>query len=104
LADHVAVIVAGTIVAEGEPQTLGGRDKAPVEIHFQHSPGTQLPPLAGATVARDRDRVTIHTTDTVGILGRLLDWARTERIDLPGLEVRPPSLEEIYLRLAGDVS
>jgi ABC-2 type transport system ATP-binding protein len=104
LADRMAVIVGGSIVAEGTPQTLGGRDTAPIEIHFQQGEDSQLPVLTGATVTRDRSRATIRTTDAVGTLGRLLDWARAERIDLPGLEVHPPSLEEIYLRLAGGVS
>jgi ABC-2 type transport system ATP-binding protein len=104
LADRVAVIVAGRIVVEGSPQNLGGRDTAPVEIYFRQPQDTRLPAFAGATVARDRNQVAIRTTDPVGTLGVLLDWARAERVDLPGLEVRPPSLEEIYLRLSGDVS
>jgi hypothetical protein len=34
----------------------------------------------------------------------LLDWARHHQVGLPGLEVRPPTLEEIYLRLTGETS
>ena len=34
LADHVAVIVAGQIVAQGTPETLGGRDRALSDISF----------------------------------------------------------------------
>ncbi|HLK01577.1 MAG TPA: ABC transporter ATP-binding protein, partial [Streptosporangiaceae bacterium] len=34
LADRIAVIAAGRIVAEGTPQTLGGRDRMAVEIRF----------------------------------------------------------------------
>lgn len=104
LADRMAVIVAGRIVAEGSPLTLGGRDTAPIEIHFQLDQDRRFPTLPAATVTRDRNRVAIRTTDTVGSVGRLLDWARATGTDLPGLEVGPPSLEEIYLRLAGDFS
>ncbi len=36
LADRVAVIAAGEIVAEGTPETLGGRDRAMSDISFVH--------------------------------------------------------------------
>src|ERR1039458_9633712 len=42
LADHVAVIVAGQIVAEGTPDTLGGRDRALSEIAFALPAGGSL--------------------------------------------------------------
>jgi ABC-2 type transport system ATP-binding protein len=104
LADRVAVIVAGAIVAEGTPQTLAGRDTAPVEIRFEPVAGLD-PRLPGGVVTQsDMHRVTVRTAEPVRTLGALLDWARAAQVDLPGLEVRPPSLEEIYLRLAGGVS
>ena len=34
LADRIAVIAAGRIVAQGTPETLGGRDRAGVTISF----------------------------------------------------------------------
>src|SRR5262252_5979885 len=34
LADHVAVIAGGTLVAEGDPKTIGGRDTGPAVIRF----------------------------------------------------------------------
>ncbi len=101
LADRVAVIVAGEIVAEGTPQTLGGRNTAPVEIRFQQLPGMDLRLPGGPIMQSDGHRITIQTTEPVTTLGALLDWARTQRCDLPGLEVRPPGLEDIYLRLTG---
>ncbi len=39
LADRVAIIAAGVIVATGTPQTLGGREDAPAEIRFRRPPG-----------------------------------------------------------------
>src|SRR3954471_19402797 len=38
LADRIAVIVAGLIVAQGTPHTLGGRDQAPSTIAFNLQP------------------------------------------------------------------
>jgi ABC-2 type transport system ATP-binding protein len=101
LADRVAVIVAGEIVAEGTPDSLGGRDTAPVEIHFEQPPGMHLHLSSRASMRSDGRRVTIETTEPLITLGTLVDWSRSNHCDLPGLEVRPPSLEEIYLRLTG---
>ena len=39
LADRVAVISDGQIVAEGTPATIGGRDTARARIHFTLPPG-----------------------------------------------------------------
>lgn len=104
LADRVAVIVAGAIVAEGTPQTLAGRDTAPVEIRFEPVAGLDQRLPGGVVTQSDMHQVTVRTAEPVRTLGALLDWARAAQVDLPGLEVRPPSLEETYLRLAGGVS
>ncbi len=47
LADRVAVIAAGSIVAEGTPDALGGRDTAASEISFGLPPGVPLSTAAG---------------------------------------------------------
>jgi ABC-2 type transport system ATP-binding protein len=99
LADRVAVIVDGEIVAEGPPESLGGRDIAPVEISFDELLGMDLHLSKEAIMRSDGHRVTIETTEPLEILGTLVDWSRSNHRDLPGLTVRPPSLEEIYLQL-----
>jgi ABC-2 type transport system ATP-binding protein len=46
LADRIAVLSAGRIVAEGTPQTLGGRDHMKTAISFtlpDHMPARELP-------------------------------------------------------------
>jgi ABC-2 type transport system ATP-binding protein len=101
LADRVAVIVAGQIVAEGTPQTLGDRDTAPVTISFDHPPGTDVRLPDKLDMRSDRHRITITTSEPLTTLRMLLDWAHSHGRDLPGLQVQPPSLEEIYLRLTG---
>src|SRR5271166_3557952 len=45
LADRVAVIAAGEIVAEGTPETLGGRDRAMSDISFLQSERTAVSEL-----------------------------------------------------------
>jgi ABC-2 type transport system ATP-binding protein len=103
LADRLAVIVGGAIVAEGTPRTLGGRDTAPAQIRFTRTAG--MPPLPASLAAQTAGgQVAIRTVEPERALWTLLGWAREHQTDLPGLEVRPPSLEDIYLQLTGGAS
>ena len=105
LADRVIVIVGGRIVAEGSPDTLGGRDVAPSTIRFRLPEGlavSQLPQLGDRHFRANRDRVEMAGADLAD-LGALLDWARDRSFELPGLTVERPSLEDVYLQLTGGV-
>jgi ABC-2 type transport system ATP-binding protein len=103
LADRVAVIAAGRIVAEGTPATLAGREHAAAEIRFSLPPDTipdELPePVRSALAGSDGNRVLVRTTSPVSVLGPLIRWAETRGADLADLDVRRPSLEDIYLAL-----
>jgi ABC-2 type transport system ATP-binding protein len=103
LADRVAVIAAGRIITEGPPGTIGGRDHAPVEVGFTVPPPFRVSDLPEQLqpLVRDegRNRVLLHAESPVSVLGPLMDWAESAGADLPDLEVRRPSLEEIYLQL-----
>jgi ABC-2 type transport system ATP-binding protein len=98
LADRVAVIADGRIVAEGPPGTLGHRDRARARIRFRARPAVPLPAfLAGAP---GPDGVTeIATDDPVPDLHQLTSWAISAGVALDGLEVTRPSLEDVYLAL-----
>ena len=103
LADPVAVIAEGRIVAEGTPATLAGRDRAAAEIRFRLPPGTaagELPePVRCALAGTDGDRMPVRASSVVPVLGPLTQWAETRGCDLADLDVRRPSLEDIYLSL-----
>jgi ABC-2 type transport system ATP-binding protein len=105
LADRVAIIVDGEIVAEGPPGELGGRANASSSISFTLPPGTataDLPDLvAGAIGARGPSNgvVELRTERPVAVLNALTEWALSKDLDLAGLEVRRPSLEDVYLEL-----
>jgi ABC-2 type transport system ATP-binding protein len=102
LADRVAVIAAGRIVAEGTTQTLGGRDRAPSDISFSPPEGvepSQLPPeLAAITELRD-GRFHLQSRHPAGTLQALASWALGRDLDLDDLTVGRPTLEDIYLQL-----
>jgi ABC-2 type transport system ATP-binding protein len=101
LADRIAVLADGQIVAEGTPKTLGGRDRMTAIIRFTLPDGvvpgdlpTGLRPLAqpgpqGTTAVRSESPL-VHVQ-------MLADWALGRGVDLPDLDVRRPTLEDVYL-------
>jgi ABC-2 type transport system ATP-binding protein len=97
LADRVAVIAAGRIVAEGTPATLGHRDLASVRIRYRLPPGGP-DVLSGGPPDAD-GFTTITSSDVTDDLHRLTGWAIERGIRLDGLEVSRPTLEDVYLSL-----
>jgi ABC-2 type transport system ATP-binding protein len=77
LADRLAVLAAGRIVAEGTPATLGGRAAAGAKVTWKGH--------------------TEHVADPTPLLRRLV----AENEDLSTLTITRPTLEDIYLNLIG---
>lgn len=98
LADRVAVIDQGVIVAEGTPDTLGGRADARTEVRFTLVGATagELPVAPGAI---DGGMVEYLTDDPTTLLHTITSWAVERGVALDGLVVSRPSLEDIYLSL-----
>ena len=82
LADRVAVLAKGRIVASGTPAELTGAVQA-TEIRYREN-------------GRE---VVLETDDPTRVLHELTSAALAERRELDGLTVRRPSLEEVYLSL-----
>ena len=106
LADRIGVIVGGEIVAQGTPQTLGGRDRMAAAIRFTLPAGVAaadlpaaLRPLAAAGPA---GAVTLQSEAPLVHLQALADWALRCGFDLPDLDVHRPTLEDVYLALTND--
>jgi ABC-2 type transport system ATP-binding protein len=105
LADRLAVIAGGRVVAEGTPEAVGGRDTAPVTLGFLATADTRLddPGLTAiGPVTRHGDRIEISAPDAGRAAAQLVDWAREQDRELAGLEIRRPSLEDVYLTLAAE--
>ncbi len=85
LADRVAVIRAGTIVSLGTPAELTGGTST-TEIRFR----------------RDGEEVVLTTDDPVPALHELTGRALADGHELEQLEVRRPTLEDVYLDLVGE--
>lgn len=83
LADRVAVIAGGRIVAQGSPATLGGRSTAKATVSW---------------LAADGPRTVLTDTPTA-VIANLATGGQ----ELPELTVTRPSLEDTYLELIGEV-
>jgi ABC-2 type transport system ATP-binding protein len=105
LADRIAVVAAGQIVAEGTPDDLGGRDRAStrIEATLPADFAGPLPDLGEAEVRLDGQRLHVRCADGVAVTHRLTSWALDTGVDLAGLSVAQPTLEDIYLQLTHDV-
>jgi ABC-2 type transport system ATP-binding protein len=88
LADRVAIISGGEVVARGTPEDLGDRDNQPATISYR----------------RDGEDVKLETTEPVRALNELTARALADGFELEGLEVRRPSLEDVYLELTASAA
>ena len=105
LADRVAVMRSGEIVAEGRPDDLGGRDRRPAEIRFTLPGGvslTGIPTMPGELRVGDDGRALVLTREPVRATHLLTGWALEHGVALAGLSVAQPTLEDIYLELTGE--
>ena len=83
LADQVAIISGGEVIARGSPQELGARGGLATKISYR----------------LDDEHVTVQTHDPVAKLNELTGWALAQGVELEALEVSRPSLEDVYLEL-----
>jgi ABC-2 type transport system ATP-binding protein len=103
LADRVAVIAAGRIVAEGTPATLGNREFAGTHLRYRPPP---VPPASEPPADLRGEPgadgfVDLVPDDLTLALNLLTGWAIEHSIGLDDLQIVRPSLEDIYLQLTG---
>jgi ABC-2 type transport system ATP-binding protein len=101
LADRVAVIARGRIVAEGTPATLGGRNAARARVRYQ-LPAPVAPPAPFAGSGPAGGTFEFVPDDLTRALHELTGWAVDAGVQLAGLEIVRPSLEDVYLELTAD--
>ncbi len=109
LADRIAVVASGQIVAKGTADELAEQVAAVPRITWSAAPSPSAPTVPdrfGAVV--DGDRMVIETHDVVTVLNELTNWATDPATAAPGgtashvlvdLEIARPTLEDTYLRL-----
>ena len=85
LADRVAVLREGVIIREGTPAELTG-GATETEVRYR----------------RNGQEVVIHTSEPTRVLHELTAQALADGIELDGLQVRRPTLEDVYLALVAE--
>ena len=102
LADRVALIVRGEIIAEGAPSELTGLEGT-TTITFRLESQYGFPPEGlQATTETNDGLLTVSTTTPTRTLYKLTRWANDLGIELEQLTVSRPTLEDIYLSLVGE--
>jgi ABC-2 type transport system ATP-binding protein len=106
LADRVAILAAGRVVAEGAPGELATRDaRSRISFRVPVARRPDLPAVArnGAklTEAGEEVEVSLRVDDPVPALRELTVWATDSQVPVRALEVRRPTLEDVYLELTG---
>lgn len=104
LADRVAVLDGGHLVAEGTPDELKRRiPGGHIRLQFADATGLDAAEhILGAT-SRDGDALALHvpTDGSVRSLRTLLDRLDDGAIPVDGLTVHTPDLDDVFLALTG---
>ena len=103
LADRVAVIAAGEIIATGTPDDLGGRRDAASMISFEVPAGDAdgIRAAVAGEWSGANGSLSLRTGEPIRSLHELTGWAIANGVELERLEVKRPSLEDVYLELTG---
>ena len=103
LASRLVLLAAGRVVADTTPEGLRSRG-GPATIRCRLAAGAplaDLPATLAGHVDRDTNALVVRAGDITVALRDLLAWADRHHLDLAGLEVGPPSLEDAYLAAIG---
>jgi ABC-2 type transport system ATP-binding protein len=100
LAHRVAVIARGTIVAEGTPDTIAGRDRMLARIRYRVPAGAPALPEWGQAEEADGSFV-LRADDATKMAHEVTGWAIERGFSFEVFEVTLPSLEDVYLDLTG---
>jgi ABC-2 type transport system ATP-binding protein len=98
LADRVAVMAEGRLIAEDSPDRLVAR-AAKAVVRFELAEGAADVPTIGKRRRVVGDTVEIESADPTADLRELTGWALAHDVELRGLELSRPSLEDVYLDL-----
>ena len=102
LADRVAVMRDGRVAALGTPAELQAL-RGDVEIRFVLPQGLALDalPQLSKPALLTGGEVRIETTAPTADLAALCTWAEGRALELEGLTVERPTLEDVFLAIAG---
>jgi ABC-2 type transport system ATP-binding protein len=104
LADQVAVLDHGRLIAEGAPETLKRRiPGGHIRLQFADQEGLESAARALEASARDDDALTLEVPSDGGVrsLRGLLDQLDGASVEVDSLSVHLPDLDDVFLALTG---
>ena len=108
LADRLCILRDGLVVAQGSTSELTRQAGDGVMIRFRLPVGTDVAAMRGASDVEPEvsgTEITLKTDHPQATLYRLIGWAESRQVELEGLEVTRPTLDDVFLELtAGDPS
>jgi ABC-2 type transport system ATP-binding protein len=102
LASRVIVLANGRVAADTSPDELRAMGGVPVIRFRLPAPAPSLPIALARHVNAPRRELSLPSADVTADLAILVGWARENHVDLTGLEVGAPSLEDAYLALTSN--
>jgi ABC-2 type transport system ATP-binding protein len=103
LASRVIVLADGRIAADASPDELRAMGGVPVIRYRLPAGAPRLPAALTEYLDPASNQLSLPSADVTADLAVLVGWARSNYVDLTGLEVGPPSLEDAYLALTGEL-
>jgi ABC-2 type transport system ATP-binding protein len=105
LCDRVAIIDHGQLIALGSPRELKARSAGTTRIQVRLASPTaeqQLATLEGVTDCRTMDGdYVLHSRRTPATLVALVKFLEANNNELQSLEIKTPSLEDVFIELTG---
>ena len=106
LADRVAIVDRGRLVALDAPAALGGAGGPPAELRFRAAPGLPLSEIAVQVGLHDAREIrpgeyVLDGDVTPTTVAALTAWLAERDVLLADLRVGRQSLEDVFLRLTG---
>ncbi len=104
LADRIIILRAGEIAANGTADELSASLGYRAAVSFD-ADGLDLDRLAAAVgrqLVVSESTASFESANVQGDLQSLLDWARDHEVQLANLQAVQPSLDDVFVRLAGD--
>jgi ABC-2 type transport system ATP-binding protein len=110
LADRIAVIDQGLVIAEGTPDELKtqvGGDRLEIHLCDGHRSGEAIPVLAAIASERpsaDNGTISVPLRERSGAIQQAVRRLDEAGITIDDISVRRPTLDDVFLRLTGRVA